>query len=240
MKLSIAHLLLLAAGCATISMPRAQGVYVKQGPNGPVFSDQPLPGGREVKLKPLNVLPAPPVEVKLPTEAPVPESAPVAGLPPYDRFQILFPENDGSAVANAAVFEVRLALNPPLRLAEQHAFVISLNGRPVNQRFTATEFMVPPDFWPEPPPPDQAVQLDAMIIDGKGQVVKRAEPVRFHLRYATVYQNPDYPDGPVLRPRPMPHNPDRHRKPVRVPEDRSPTLEAPGNQPTNATKQLDR
>ena len=197
----------------------AQGVYVKQGPNGPVFSDQPASGAKEVTLKPLNVMQAPPAETKEGKEAneagpkvvtvetkpaPAPSSE-------YDRFQIVSPENDGSTVANTAVFEVRLAVNPPLRLAEQHAFVISLNGRPVNQRFTATEFMVPPEFWEELPPPNQAMQLDASIIDGKGQILKRADPVRFYLRYTTVYQNPNYPyypDRPVVwtpqRPHPRP------------------------------------
>ena len=194
----------------------AQGVYVKQGPNGPVFSDLPAPGAKEVTLKPINVMPAPPADTKAADDAneagpkvvtleAKPASAPASD---YDRFQIVSPENDGSTVANTAVFEVRLAVNPPLRLADQHAFVISLNGRPVNQRFTATEFMVPPEFWEELPPPNQEMRLDASIIDGKGQILKRADPVRFYLRYTTVYQNPNYPyypDRPVVRPPQRPH-----------------------------------
>ena len=202
--------------CVWSSPLSAQGVYVKQGPNGPVFSDQPAPGAKEVTLKPINVMPAPPADPKAATEASEggpkvvtvetkPASAPSSD---YDRFQIVSPENDGSTVANTAVFEVRLAVNPPLRLADQHAFVISLNGRPVNQRFTATEFMVPPEFWEELPPPNQEMQLDASIIDGKGQILKRADPVRFYLRYTTVYQNPNYPyypDGPVVWPPQRPH-----------------------------------
>jgi len=203
--------------CAWSPASLAQGVYVKQGPNGPVFSDQPTAGAKEVTLKPLNVMPAPPAEAKDaskagPTGVTVDATKPaLASLPDYDRFQILSPENNGSVLANTAVFDVRLAVNPPLRLGDQHAFVISLNGRPVNQRFTATEFMVPPEFWEELPPPNQAMQLDASIIDGKGQILKRADPVRFHLRYTTVYQNPNYPYAPgrpvvwpPLRPRPVP------------------------------------
>ena len=220
MKPLIPHLLVLAVLCAQGSGSLAQGVYVKQRPNGPVFSDQPLPGAREVQLKPLNVMSAPPIEAKSPA-APTAEAVPVesAGLPanalpPYDRFEIVSPENDGSTVANTAVFEVRLAVNPPLHLADQHAFVISLNGRPVNQRFTATEFMVPPEFWEELPPPNQAMQLDASIIDGKGQVLKRADPVRFFLRYTTVYQNPHYRERPVVWPMPRsprPNKPDEDK-----------------------------
>ena len=204
---------LLLTLCAWSPPSSAQGVYVKQGPNGPVFSDQPAAGAKEVTLKPLNVMPAPSAESKEVNEGgpkvitveTKPASAPSGD---YDRFQIVSPENDGSTVANTAVFEVRLAVNPPLRLADQHAFVISLNGRPVNQRFTATEFMVPPEFWEELPPPNQAMQLDASIIDGKGQILKRADPVRFYLRYTAVYQNPNYPyypDRPVVWPPQRPH-----------------------------------
>ena len=127
MKPLIPHLLVLAVLCAQGSGSLAQGIYVKQGPNGPVFSDQPLPGAREVQLKPLNVMSAPPIEAKspaTPTAEAVPvESAglPANALPPYDRFEIVSPENDGSTVANTAVFEVRLAVSPPLHLAGQHA-----------------------------------------------------------------------------------------------------------------------
>ena len=198
MRASVLFSLVILALCAW-SSSSAQGVYVKQGPNGPVFSDQPAPGAKEVTLKPLNVMPAPPAEAKETNEAgpkvvTVDTTKPASALSSdYDRFQIVSPENDGSTVANTAVFEVRLAVNPPLRLADQHAFVISLNGRLVNQRFTATEFMVPPEFWEELPPPNQEMQLDASIIDGKGQILKRADPVRFYLRYTTVYQNPNYP-----------------------------------------------
>lgn len=215
MKAANLFTLIPFALCAWSPASLAQGVYVKQGPNGPVFSDQPAPGAKEVTLKPINVMPAPPAETRESTEAneagpkvvtleAKPASAPLSD---YDRFQVLSPENDGSTVANTAVFEVRLAVNPPLRLADQHAFVISLNGRPVNQRFTATEFMVPPEFWEELPPPNQAMQLDASIIDGKGQILKRADSVRFYLRYTTVYQNPNYPyypDRPVVWPPPHP------------------------------------
>ena len=67
MKPLIPHLLVLAVLCAQGSGSLAQGIYVKQGPNGPVFSDQPLPGAREVQLKPLNVMKAPPAGSKAPT-----------------------------------------------------------------------------------------------------------------------------------------------------------------------------
>lgn len=238
MKSSFLYSLLFSVLCVWSTASFAQGVYVKQGPNGPVFSDQPAAGAKEVTLKPLNVMPAPPAEAKDTNEAGpkviTVDTTKQAPASDYDRFQIVSPENDGSTVANTAVFEVRLAVNPPLRLAEQHAFVISLNGRPVNQRFTATEFMVPPEFWEELPPPNQEMQLEASIIDGKGQILKRADPVRFYLRYTTVYQNPNYPyypDRPVVWPPQRPHPRPPHV--VRPPSDGS------GHKPPPAEEQVE-
>jgi hypothetical protein len=190
--------------CAWSTASFAQGVYVKQGPNGPVFSDQPAPGAKEVTLKPLNVMAptpaenkAPAAESETPSQAVVPVDVTKSAAPAsdYDRFQIISPENDGSTVANTAVFEVRLAVNPPLRLADQHAFVISLNGRPVNQRFTATEFMVPPEFWEELPPPNQAMQLDASIIDGRGADSEAGRPGAL---LPTLYDGLSEPELSVL------------------------------------------
>lgn len=216
------------------------GVYVRQGENGPLFSDHPIPGGKEVELPPLNTMPAVPAEtvkeawpaggnaadqatsrrgereVRPPSSVPSDAKAPagdVADASPYQRFQILQPERYSGVLVNTAVFEVRLAVEPPLRLAEQHAFVVSINGQPVNQRYSATEFTIPPDFWEQAPAPNQMMQLDAAIVDGKGQVLKRAEPVRFYLRYAVVPVRPPVLVAPAPAPRLPPGRPDKRDKP---------------------------
>jgi hypothetical protein len=191
------------------TVSQAQGVYVTQGPNGPVFSDKPQPGGKEVTLRPLSVV-APPKEFK--GAAPAALANPADGKPAdavplsYQSFSVVSPENNGSIVANTAVFEVRVAVDPPLLLGEGHAFSVKLNGQPVGQRFTATEFMIPPEFWGDTlPPPNQVVQLDASIIDANGQVLKKATPVRFVLRYATVTNQPRRPAPlPAVSPKPAP------------------------------------
>jgi hypothetical protein len=137
----------------------------------------------------------PPVPQKVVEEKPAANKEAVA---PYRSFSIVFPENDGSIVANTAVFEVRVAVDPALRLGEGHAFAVSINGQPVGQRFTATEFMIPPEYWGDQlPPANQRHQLAAAIVDRNGAVLKEAAPVQFQLRYATV---PQYP----YRPRPLP------------------------------------
>ena len=181
---------------------QAQGVYVTPGANGPVFSDKPQPGAREVTLPPLNVV-APPPRVATPaaqpgvrteaTESVRPEAAPFA----YRTFSIVQPENDGSMLANTALFEVRVAVDPPLQIGAGHAFAVSIDGRAVGQRFTASEFIIPPEFWGNVvPPPGQRLQLDAAIVDGDGRTLSQAGPVYFFMRYAPSQNRPRQPVTP--------------------------------------------
>lgn len=206
----------------------AQTVYETRGPNGPVFSDKPQPGAKPVELRPLNVIDnavltggnteekgaAQPAPRKARSERPVAEKDVAA---PYRSFAIVSPENDGSIVANTAVFEVRVAVEPALRLGDGHAILVSINGKLVGQRFTATEFMIPPEFWGEQlPPPNQRLQLGAMIVDHNGVVLKEAAPVQFQLRYATIFQRPHELNQ---QPRPMPQKkPERQSKTTEKPQ----------------------
>ena len=214
-------------------MACAQGVYVTRGANGPVFSDKPQPGAREVQLQPLNVVPAHTVpsranaspdaagssagQPKLPKNRRASPRNSDDALPPYDGFRILFPENNGSVVANTGMFDIRLAVDPPLRLGEGHAFIISINGQPVGQRFTATEFMVPAEFWGGSLPPiNQQAQLDASIVDSAGRVIMQASPAVFFMRYTTALQRPHPlhpPHPPVVVPMPPHYPPPIHAYP---------------------------
>ena len=97
----------------------------------------------------------------------------------YRRFFVLSPQDNGSVLANTAIFEVWLAVEPRLQLGEGHAFDVNINGRSVGQRFTATEFMIPPEFWRvQMPLANQELQLDA-----SKKVLMKAPPVRFFMRY---------------------------------------------------------
>lgn len=197
--------LILAIVCGVLLLQntvlQAQGVYVTPGANGPVFSDKPQPGAKPVTLQPLNVV-APPAK---PKAVPIVKAAAQdarakldVDASMYRSFSIVSPESGSSVVANTAVFEVRVAIDPPLQLGDGHAFAVSINGRAVEQRFTATEFMIPPEFWGDIlPPANQQMQLDAYIVDFNGQVLKKASPVRFYLRYAQIINRPQ---RPLLRP----------------------------------------
>ncbi len=194
---------------------QAQGVYVSPGENGPVFSDKPQPGARELTLRPLTVV-APPQDSRV--AAPSAESAaamPEAAAFAYRSFSVVSPENNGSVIANTAVFEVRVAVDPPLLLGEGHAFSVSLNGRVVSQRFTAAEFMIPPEFWGDTlPPANQSVQLDASIVDANGQVLKQAAPIRFFMRYATIMNHPKRHAPPFNAHRKAPPQPSPELEPA--------------------------
>ena len=204
MKSFVATFALMALSAVVL----AQGVYVTQGENGPVFSDKPQAGAKELSLRPLTVV-APTKETKAAVPAPAnPAEVQKADAAPfaYRDFSILSPENESSVVANTAVFEVRVAVDPPLRLGEGHAIAVSLNGQVVGQRYTASEIMIPPEFWGERlPPPNQTIQLDASIVDADGQVLKKAQPIRFVLRYAAVMNRPRRAlPLPTGRPKPLP------------------------------------
>lgn len=172
----------------------AQEVFVTRGAGGnPAFSDKAPPGATPVTLPPLNVIEPIPVVRGVPAiSAPNERGNPAPAAPAYHRFRISFPEDEGSVVANTAVFEVRVAPEPPLQLGAGHAITVSINGRPVGQRFTATEFMIPPEFWGDAlPPANQRYQLDAAIVDRDGRVLERARPVTFYLRQvAGVFRRP--------------------------------------------------
>ena len=196
---------LLLGGCCLLFAVQAalaaDEVFVTRGASGPVFSDRPQPGARPVTLPPLNVVE--PVPVGRPPAPAVGTPGEAAGrgeaaAASYRRLAITFPEEGGAVVANTALFEVRLAVEPPLQLGEGHAFAVAINGRPVGQRFTASEFMIPPEFWGDTlPPPNQFHQLDAAIVDNAGRILLRARPVTFQLRHAVIF-----PRQPWQRPLP--------------------------------------
>lgn len=203
---------IIVVGLCSTGAP-AQGIYVSPGDNGPLFSNRPQPGAKEILLPPLTVV-APAKEVKIPPPVSGPSAtngpssaserpSGAAALPVYRSFSIIYPENDGSVLANTAIFEVRVAIDPPLQIGEGHAVVVSVNGQPVEQRFTADEFMLPPELWTATlPPPNQRIQLDASIVDLNGQLLRKATPIRFFMRHATIRNRPQ---GLLPRPQAPPH-----------------------------------
>ncbi len=187
----------------------AQTIYEQHGKDGSViFSDQKLPGSVPAELPPEN--PAPPAPPPPPGALPATGAASGAGdavksreekkedaALPYLSFRITKPEDNGSAWANTAAFDVRVAVDPPLQIGLGHAFMVRINGQDVQARFTATEFLIPPEFFSGNAVVfNQRYQLDARIVDINGNTLVTAEPVSFYLRRHTILNRP--------KPRPTP------------------------------------
>lgn len=188
--------LLVAAGVL------AQPVYESRDASGTrVFTDRPSSGGKPVDLKPLNVvepIPVPPPSPAAPVAADQRQSAPA---PAYRSLSIVFPEPGGSVGINTATFEIRVAVDPPLQIANGHAFVFRMDGRNIPGRYTSTENMVPPEFFGDVlPAGSQQHVIEASVVDGQGKVVISATPVSFQTRFFTQLQRP----RPLPRPLPAP------------------------------------
>lgn len=174
----------------------AQTVYESKSGQGRVFSDRPEPGARAIELRPLNVVE--PIKGGA-TQAPAgdkdgKEKPGKEVAPGYRSFAVVFPEADGSVAINNGTFQINLRSDPPLQIGQGHAFTVRLNGRQVPGRYTATEFMVPQEFFGDAAPAVsvQRYQLDASIVDATGATVTTAAPVQFNGRYVTILQNPAY------------------------------------------------
>jgi Domain of unknown function (DUF4124) len=194
--------LLLASGAV------AQTVYESKGSKGRVFSDQPMPGGKPVELPPLNIIEAVPVPPATPKGV-VEEAKPAPALPAYRSLTVVFPEAGGSVAANYATFEVRVSIDPPLLISKGHAFKLRLDGRPVPGRYTATEMMVPPEFFGDVMPAGvQRHVLEVSVVDEQGGTLLTSAAVDFQTRFVNVLQRPhrlapSYP-APVPKPEPKP------------------------------------
>jgi hypothetical protein len=204
--LSILFTLSLLFFCAEIS---AQGVYVTRDKNGPVFSDKPQAGSRELKLPPLTVIPAVPTSGpdKAQSSSVRPdvrqtERKPPEVIAPYRSLAVIAPADGISVAGDVSFLEVRLAVDPPLLRTEGHAFIVLIDGRSVDQYFTSTEFVIPPGFWPDGHmPSNRRMQLDVAIVDSSDQIVMRAPSVHFR-SLPVILQPQPYPARPGYRPPP--------------------------------------
>lgn len=199
---------LLFGGLVCACSVTAQTVYESKGGQGKVYSDRPVPGGKPVELRPLNVIEPVPVQAA-PAPASVDETRPgPPSAPPYRSLAVVFPEAGGSVAANNATFEVRVSIDPPLQIARGHAFMLRMDGRGVPGRYTSTEMMIPPEFFGDVAPAGvQQHVIEAYVVDAQGGTLLSAAPVSFQTRFVTVLQRPHSLQPlpkPLPRPRPEP------------------------------------
>ena len=83
-------------------------VYESKDKAGPVFSDRPSTGAKQIELGPANVI----------QTTPVPQQAtPTATAPYYTALAISSPENEGTIHSNTGAFDVSVQLQPALHIS---------------------------------------------------------------------------------------------------------------------------
>ncbi|HTT39774.1 MAG TPA: DUF4124 domain-containing protein [Burkholderiales bacterium] len=166
-------LLLPAVACA-------QAIYECQGQNGPVFTDSPCAGGRQVDLPPSNVID---------TEAPAQQPAPQPTGASYMLLAIQSPEEGGTVHTSTGEVRVSLALSPAL--LEADAISVSLDGTVLPTLRHSLQFEITPDEWESAAADDTQHVLDVAVVDASGNPLITANAVQFYVHRATVRQPQD-------------------------------------------------
>lgn len=171
----------LAALALSIWAPLALGqgsIYESQGASGPVFSDRPSPGAKEVVLPPPNVVSsevlAPPQQVP----APHPEQGPV-----YRKLAIAAPANGDTIWTNTGAFDVQVELVPALRDGDR--IEVKLDGTVLPRAFRSGAIGVTEEDWQLAAAENVEHTLQVAVLDAKGTVVAESSVVRFYAHRAT-------------------------------------------------------
>jgi hypothetical protein len=156
----------------------AQAIYQCPGQDGPVFSDTPCPGGKQMDLGPPNVID---------TNAPAPQQAaaqPTASV--YTVFGIVSPENDGTIHTNTGQFTVSLALTPPLQGG--NAISVSLDGTQLPILRYSLQFDITQQEWETAAAANVQHLLQASVVDRAGNTLIAATPIQFYAHRAVIRQ----------------------------------------------------
>ncbi len=159
-----------------------------------IYSDQPTPSAKRLKLPELPTYKAPPL-TDFSTSS-VPGTKPVAS--PYKNVKILDPQNDATIRNNQGVVSVQVALNPPLMTKAGHKIQYYLNGEPHGTPIASTTINFSNLGR-------GTYTLSATVVDASGTALASATPVIFHLhRESILNPNRPHPVKPGTRPIPKP------------------------------------
>ncbi len=168
-------LLLLVVASAT-----AQPVYESRDNAGPVFSDSPSTGARELVLPPLaDPAPQPP-----PASSSVLPAPPV--VEPYTALNIVAPDNGGTIHSNTGQFTVQVSIQPDLQSQRGDALAISLDRTVLPTTRSVLQFDITPSEWQAAAGDDVEHQLAVAVVDRTGAVLMTSAPVRFYVHRASV------------------------------------------------------
>lgn len=172
----------LALSLCLCALGVCAAVYKWQGPDGQtVFSDRPQEGAEEVKLPPLQTVPALPVSRGV---SPQGEDSSAAQDESYQSFAIVTPTDDASIRDNAGNVDIKVLLEPGLQSAHRIRFL--LDGQPFGEAVTSTSVTLANV--------DRGTHsLTAIVTSADGEELARTEPVTFHLHRVSKLLPPPRP-----------------------------------------------
>ena len=168
---------LLLALCGALAAAQTT-IYESKDKAGPVFSDQPSPGAKELTLPSPNVMPG---------TAPQQQAAPQPALPPYRLLNILSPEDKGTVHTNTGAFDIRVQTAPELRAGDRVR--LRLDGKPIGRSFQTTTIGLTAEDW-QAAANNASVEhtLQVTIVDGDGKVLIESAPISFYAHRTTATQ----------------------------------------------------
>jgi len=158
------------------ALAAAQGtIYESKDKAGPVFSDQPSPGGRPIDLPPPNVIQVP--------STPPQQAAPAAPAPVYSSLAIVSPANQDAIRSNTGAFDVRVQVQPALRSGD--VIRVKLDGTLLPQSFSSADFRVTDSDWARAANPNNVEHtLRVAIASASGAVLIESAPISFFAQRA--------------------------------------------------------
>jgi hypothetical protein len=159
------------------ALAAAQGaIYESKDKAGPVFSDQPSPGGRPIDLPPPNVIQVPPTP-------PPQQAAPAAPAPAYGSLAIVSPGNQDTIRSNTGAFDVRVQVQPALRSGD--VIRVKLDGTLLPQGFSSADFRITDSDWARAANLNNVEHtLQVAIANSSGAVLIESAPVSFFAQRA--------------------------------------------------------
>ena len=162
-----------------VATATAQPVYESHDKAGPVFSDSPSAGARELVLPPLaDPAPPPPGSSSALPAPPVVE--------PYTALNIVAPDNGGTIHSNTGQFTVQVSIRPDLQSRRGDALAISLDGTVLPTTRSVLQFDITPSEWQTAAGDNVEHQLAVAVVDRSGAVLMTSAPVRFYVHRASV------------------------------------------------------
>jgi hypothetical protein len=167
----------LLALCSTLAMAQA-AVYESKDKAGPVFSDAPTPGAEPVALPPLSVIPEP-------QTPPQPPQTQAVAPAPYSQLVIVTPANEGTIHTNTGAFDMRVQIQPSLRIRNGDAIIVRLDGNQLARGYHGTAIHIKAADWARAATAESIEHsLQVAITDRTGAVLIESAPVRFYAHRA--------------------------------------------------------